>query len=119
MISEQEDSQPLMSFRGPGVLNSTYEEENFSVPKETKSAPIIIYPNPAGENLNLIFTEIFTGKYSLVLLDINGKTVLQKTGIKYAGSTSTVLDIKTLNKGIYILQFIIPEKKFTSKIIKL
>ena len=119
MISEQEVPQPMISFRGPAVLNSTYEEEYISVPKERESASIFIYPNPAKENLNLIFSEKFTGKYALVLLDINGKTVLQKTGIKYAGSNSVVLDIKALENGIYILQFTTQDKKSTSKIIKL
>jgi len=118
MISEQEVPQPFISFRGSAALNSTYEEDYISVPKERESASFFIYPNPAKENLNLIFSEKFIGKYTLFLSDINGKTVLQKTGIKYAGSNSVVLDIKALRNGIYILQFTTQDKKLTSKIIK-
>jgi hypothetical protein len=60
-----------------------------------------VWPNPASESLTLHLEEEKAGNISIA--DLTGKVWL--TGIKAAGQTSFVTDIRHLSAGVYIITF--------------
>lgn len=61
----------------------------------SSNAGIIVYPNPANTELNITLSNSMDN-YSVVLSDMSGKTLVEKTNIKS-------LDVSNIQKGIYIL----------------
>lgn len=59
-----------------------------------------IYPNPANSVLNIVMPAATTAQ-TIRILDVTGKMVIQKTGVKRTVS----LDISSLPNGLYYLQF--------------
>jgi hypothetical protein len=60
-----------------------------------------IYPNPANDNLNIVFQDPIKGKVRMQIFDINGS--LAKS-ITQNSIESTSIDISTLESGMYILR---------------
>lgn len=62
----------------------------------------VFFPNPAADNLQIVF-EIPVNEFSLVtLMDINGRKVLETT--ISAGQQNVTLDVAAFAPGIYLLQ---------------
>jgi len=59
-----------------------------------------LFPNPADNGLvQLNFSDNAEETYQLVLRDIQGKTVLQRSGV----SSGYQLDVNQLNEGLYLV----------------
>ena len=88
---------------------------NFNVQTPKK---IILLENPFKENLNLLLP-YSTGKANFKLIDASGKIVFQKS-INLNGSSSVKLSIQntTISRGIYLLETVINNERFTLKVIK-
>lgn len=56
---------------------------------------VTVYPNPANTELNIALSNSIDN-YSVVLSDLAGKTIVEKTNVKS-------LDVSNIEKGIYIL----------------
>lgn len=86
---------------------------NVQTPKK-----IILLENPFKENLNLLLP-YSTGKAYFKLMDASGKIVFQKS-MNLNGSSSVKLSIQntTLSRGIYLLETVINDERFTFKVIK-
>ncbi len=74
--------------------------------------------NPFKENLNLKLP-CNTGKANFKLIDASGKIVFQKS-MNLNGSSSVKLSIQntTISRGIYLLETVINDERFTLKVIK-
>ena len=72
---------------------------------------INIYPNPSSNEIQI--SNLYEENIKLSILDINGKLVLQKRV-----SNKERIDISTLTKGIYQINFEGKDKKETRKLIK-
>jgi len=66
---------------------------------EVEESTFYIYPNPAGEKLNIEFND-HTGQAELCLIDLTGKVVVDHICMKDEVS----LDISFLPKGLYLLR---------------
>ena len=89
------------------------------------SAPIItlsesnysIFPNPAQNELNIDFTLVSNKTVEVKLYDITGKLVFTHTMNGVEGFNKNVIDISSLNKGIYMLECNDGDKIQTSKLL--
>jgi hypothetical protein len=99
----------LTIIAGPGFTPLTVEH------KEIKNSGLIIFPNPAGNILNVNLENYSSqGTITISIFNIEGK--LMKKEIL---NTINSIDITNLEKGIYQIQVIIGDKISNSKFIKL
>ena len=69
---------------------------------EDATAQITVYPNPATSEAN-IYAQGMSGKVTLVVVDLSGKTILSETHNSETSFTRT-LDVSSWAKGTYFLQ---------------
>ncbi len=74
---------------------------------------VLIYPNPTSNNITIDFCQ--SDFYSLIITDINGKTMLTKNYL----SGKTKIDINSLNTGVYLLRIDTGKRIFREKIVKI
>ncbi|MBN4061924.1 MAG: hypothetical protein COA57_05530 [Flavobacteriales bacterium] len=86
-VQFNEESQPFMARTGATAI------------EETRIGKMEIYPNPTNGDVNIRFNN-FIDEANIILTDVLGKTVLQKT---YAGINTIALDLNKYNNGIYYL----------------
>jgi endo-1,4-beta-xylanase len=80
---------------------------------EAGTAKLKVYPNPAGKRLNIELNHQQQGKFLVRMTDITGRNVLmQQIHLPYG----KVLELPTLNPGMYILILESGGQKFTEKI---
>jgi len=84
---------------------------------ENNNDKILIYPNPAKENIFIEIPSIQTGQMSAELYDMNGRKILdRKLNID---SQLATMDINDLKEGIYFLKILGNNFNQTKKIIKI
>lgn len=76
---------------------------------------ISVYPNPSNGIINLVSEK--TGRHKLLMKDITGRTVIEKT-ISLNSSIPEKLNIENLPKGIYLLSLINGNESSIIKIVK-
>ncbi len=81
--------------------------------KATLNATVSIYPNPTSNLLNISFTDANTKNATLTIYDILGKNVFSEKLPK----TKNTLNLKNLNKGVYLAVIENGSQKTTKKII--
>lgn len=79
-----------------------------------KTDNLIIYPNPVKNTLHLSFS-VKSDKMKIAIVDVSGKVVRKKSIVK---SRDFVLDLSSLNPGIYFLKLNSYDKVFFKQIIK-
>lgn len=85
----------------------------------TQAVNVSVYPVPSSENLTVAYTLLRGGDLSITLIDITGKVALQKNWkSSKTGSSSVDLNIGSLAKGVYSLQFLVNESMISRRIIK-
>ena len=63
-----------------------------------------IYPNPAKDNVSIVFNAETVTKVHIALVDVAGKVLQQKQTILSIGQTSYTTDISTLRAGNYLIR---------------
>ncbi|MCA0426619.1 MAG: T9SS type A sorting domain-containing protein [Bacteroidetes bacterium] len=70
--------------------------------EENVLANLSVYPNPASENILVDLGKVISGKSRIAIYDLSGKEVMSQN---YTDTESLrQLDIKALNKGLYLLK---------------
>jgi len=72
-----------------------------SVPKTGLMQMLKVYPNPASENVNVLFDH--TGEAQIQIIDMTGRTVYS-TLYRAGGFSNLSLDISQLNPGLFFLK---------------
>jgi Secretion system C-terminal sorting domain/Carbohydrate esterase, sialic acid-specific acetylesterase/Fibronectin type III domain len=67
--------------------------------QEEENSKFKVYPNPAKNELNISFSEVFTGEISLV--DILGRSFSE---MKLSKQKSVLMDVSGLERGVYFLR---------------
>ncbi len=103
--------------RKPAVNNGTFlERQTISVNEK-----ISMYPNPITENrVQLIFDEAEKGEYTIQVMDISGKVVMNKVvTISGPGQISALELSRSVSKGVYMVKVVNHEMKtvFSDKLI--
>ena len=79
----------------------------------TEQQSIFVYPNPANENLTLVFSnDLFNS--SVNIYDLQGRLVFHNNLV----ADKTTIDISLLTNGIYFISVSNNDKTATSKFIK-
>lgn len=66
--------------------------------------PVIhIYPQPANDNLNIRFNSSSEGNSTIIISDINGKTVKQETRYLNSGLQSIIIHTAAFSSGMYMI----------------
>jgi hypothetical protein len=63
-----------------------------------------IYPNPAKDNVSIVFNAETVSKVHIALVDVAGKVLQQKQTTLSIGQTSYTTDISTLRAGNYLIR---------------
>jgi len=71
-----------------------------------------VFPNPASNELHIVFTENTAQQMILQVTDISGRAVLQHPLAK--GATQTVVSVGALPEGVYFLHSSMPGTKAVS-----
>ncbi len=70
---------------------------------DVKVQGLHLFPNPVKDHLNIQLTAP-AGKQRIVLMDVNGRILVQKELVSTGTLISTSLDMSSLQKGIYFLR---------------
>jgi hypothetical protein len=65
---------------------------------------LLLFPNPANDQLSIQFDALNTTSLSLQILDETGRKVSQPVGVKASGKVNQYLDIASLSSGVYFLK---------------
>ncbi|MCB0766698.1 MAG: T9SS type A sorting domain-containing protein [Flavobacteriales bacterium] len=71
--------------------------------EELGTSSIALYPNPTNGLLTIAFGEAITGKVSIRVLDMSGRTVIE-TPVNMAGADRSIIDLSNLQQGNYMVQ---------------
>ncbi len=90
-------------------------DESLQKAEEMLASDIVLYPNPANENINLVF-EKEENKIGLIIYDSQGKKILQHT--EYSSIKQINLNVVDLPSGMYTMQILTKEGSKSLKFVK-
>ena len=100
-----------MNGAGAGAGYST------AVVKRTEPVPeSVLFPNPVKEELTISFTTEPESKVSIQILDITGKLIITK---QLNSKDDSVINMRELPKGVYLIRILHQGVASTKRIIKL
>jgi predicted esterase len=76
------------------------------------------YPNPVHDNLNVIVQGTINGTTMVVIADMQGKTILQQQWLKDQPMIKKVINVSSLQNGIYQMILITGQEKQVSSFVK-
>ena len=84
---------------------------------DDKKGNILIWPNPANNNLNIQFTEAPAGVYVLETINSTGSTILSKLYTDAEVKRGVNINIKEYTPGLYFLRIVYQNRSETLKFI--
>lgn len=87
-----------------------------SVEKVSGNDSFKIYPNPAKDNLNIVF-QAGTGDYNITVTDMLGRTVINTNYKSLFGAQNIKLPVSQLNAGHYIMTINDGNSSYSSKFV--
>ncbi|MBA3705555.1 MAG: T9SS type A sorting domain-containing protein, partial [Bacteroidetes bacterium] len=84
---------------------------------ELSNSNLLVFPNPANDQLNLIFTDKTAESFDMKLIGLNGQVVYSENIKQFAGQFSHTLNVSGYAKGIYFLQVTTDKAVSTKKIV--
>ncbi|MEP5612801.1 MAG: T9SS type A sorting domain-containing protein, partial [Cyclobacteriaceae bacterium] len=83
------------------------------------NAGITMFPNPFKDKLSLEMVNEYLGLIDITVYSLDGKQVLlERSYNKQSQRTSSLLDLRTIPQGSYIVKFDLGGRKITTKLIK-
>lgn len=95
------------------VDSMTYYGMEMGLAKYNTTAPVVVYPNPAGDVLNI--QGLFREKGTIRVCDILGRTLLEQPLMPFSGNTT--LDVSGLPRGFVFVELSTPSGRETRKIL--
>jgi len=92
-------------------------EATLDVIRDASLDELALYPNPTEGDLNVSFNLNTAEQVSLVVTDMQGRTVISKAVSGNEGTNQYVLETSTLEKGTYILVLYDSEHKITKRFV--
>ncbi len=77
-----------------------------------------VYPNPASERCQIVFTSPARFQAGLQMIDMQGKTVSSRDIVLEEGENHIELDMQKLADGFYIIRIVSPQGVFVHKLVK-
>ncbi len=98
------------------VTNCTRMEDDGEI--LTSANSIIVFPNPAHDEMNISFQSVVADIYNLKVINITGQVVLSATKNAVEGNNNYVIDTKNLAVGLYIVILQSGETMMQTRIVK-
>ena len=94
------DEEPEIDYDMDNTPNAPAALEEETI--DAKSIAIYVYPNPAENELNVLFNDMPDGKNTIELLDVTGRLMLSQE----ITSTNARIDISSLTQGVYMYRIV-------------
>ncbi len=109
-------------FSGTSVLNVAAAimapvTEYRSAVNTAADAKLAIFPNPSSDRSILSFNSEFGGDYTISVLDLSGRVMIQETRGGVAGLNNAEIDISGLSKGVYMVNLLNEGKSISKKLV--
>ncbi len=91
---------------------------NFSYGENTLLRSMVIFPNPAKDEVKVSFDAIGSGEMTLRLLDITGKEIISEEYDNLNGRVDQIINIGNLADGVYMIEVSNGELKAVKRLIK-
>ena len=94
----------------------TREDDTEKIGDVKKLEKLQTYPNPSSENINVELTMETEGLAQINLIDMTGRSILQKTCEVSPSNNIVKLDILGVTEGFYILNVRLEEENYSKKV---
>ena len=102
---------------GSSVVNQFYSLSGVGVGETPDAASFSVYPNPAGEQTTISFTNAVKEQVAVQVFNMQGAVVLNLPVKDYAsGQHQIKLDCSSLNAGVYHIRLTAGSKAFNQKL---
>lgn len=86
-----------------GCFESDYGSSSVKISRLSTLGKSSCYPNPASEKVNISFSSNINGNYSVFILDVQGRIILQTKSLPMTSpSTSIEIQLPDLTPGMYL-----------------
>lgn len=77
---------------------------NVGIEELTNDWETVVYPNPASDEVNVVFYSQFSREVTVSVSDVSGKRLLNQEKQVNSGTNKITLDLKQLPKGVYVIE---------------
>ena len=95
-----------------------YEYSNIVAVMIIKTSDLIIYPNPATENLTFLFNDVTDADVLIEIFDVQGKLVYLKRHKTTKGANYINISLSSFSQGMYFVKLIAENSLFKAKFVK-
>lgn len=114
-----ENTLNIIDANGCTISKSIQFSGSVSIAEVNDKLDFSIYPNPlVNNNLTIAYKNQANQPLAIELIDLNGKLLLQKENIAQSNENSIVIDIPSLNKGVYYLKIQTKNQQFVHKLLR-
>ncbi len=100
-------------------FNMFDHEQNEQIRKSNENnlpQNLVVYPNPSTSIVNLVLDDQMKGHFSLEMLDLSGRILLEEKLFLEDQPNSYQIDVEHLSDGVYFLRLIGSGKQYSKKI---
>jgi len=108
----------LLGYGIPNFMSAFTLLHTTSVSLPAAEGIVNVYPVPFQGEFTVVYNSYSTGPVQLKLMDVLGKVVLSETPDLNRGLQAIHLPASSLSKGIYFLDMVAGEKRFTKSLLK-
>ncbi|HEU0110947.1 MAG TPA: T9SS type A sorting domain-containing protein, partial [Flavisolibacter sp.] len=98
--------------------NVTFITARPPIEMNTTNDSFDIYPNPVNDQLTLSVNNMYSGKFTMQLVNMNGSVIKEYNLFKQKGINNYRIQLQQVKAGSYLLQMIMEGKRFTKQFIK-
>jgi hypothetical protein len=108
-------------FGGSANGNFAFTKEKIStasLDKEgTLESQLVVYPNPASENVSILFDGVPKGDVTVQIMGLNGQVVYQSQHVSNGTLEVKNITINSFKSGVYIVNIATSNQQFIQKLI--
>ncbi len=101
-----------------GAIIDNFRIENTLSNNSNPFEKFSVFPNPTSDFVNISFVSQSANDVKITLVDVQGRTVIDKNFDESETTFDKNIDLSSLPKGFYILKIVQGEKSFNTKVIK-
>jgi hypothetical protein len=106
-------------FNSPIVTNTTLNTIEFLTGvAENNDYQLGVFPNPTNSLVNIVFEDKLSSELNLRIMNVAGQLVYSEEAINFNGKYSKIVNLNTLQQGIYLLEIRTDKQIVHKKIIK-
>ncbi len=88
-----------------------------SVQEQVENQPVVLYPNPAQDQVTIDWTATYRGTVNLEMIEVSGKSIAKTKFQKSTPRLQATWDIAQIKIGIYLLRITTTNEAFIRKLV--